>query len=263
MPTDDASASPDPVDRDPLDERQRDLCAQSRWDFSDLSAVYLNCSLKPSPEPSHTQGLADLSVAIMEANGVQVEVRRAVDFELPPGVQPDMREHGWERDDWPALFELVQAADILVLTTPIWLGERSSVCTRVIERLYGNSGLLNDAGQYAYYGRVGGCVVTGNEDGAKHCAMGILYSLQHLGFIIPPQADAAWLGEVGPGPSYLDEGSGGPQNDFTNRNTTFMTWNLLHLARMLRDAGGIPAHGNQRSVWDAGCDPDQANPEHR
>jgi multimeric flavodoxin WrbA len=151
-----------------------------------------------------------------------------------------MTEHGWDRDDWPEIFEQVMAADILVLLTPIWLGEKSSVCTRVIERLYGNSHLLNDAGQYAYYGRVGGCLVTGNEDGVKHCAMNVLYSLQHLGYVIPPQADAGWIGEAGPGPSYLDEGSGGPENDFTNRNTTFMTWNLLHLARMITDAGGIP-----------------------
>ena len=96
--------------------------------------------------------------------------------------------------------------------------------------------LLNDAGQYAFYGRVGGCLITGNEDGVKHCAMNVLYSLQHLGYTIPPQADAGWIGEAGPGPSYLDPGSGGPENDFTNRNTTFMTWNLLHLARMLKDA---------------------------
>ena len=78
--------------------------------------------------------------------------------------------------------------------------------------------------------------------------MNVLYSLQHLGYTIPPQADAGWIGEAGPGPSYLDPGSGGPENDFTNRNTTFMTWNLLHLARMLKDAGGIPAHGNQRQA---------------
>ena len=161
------------------------------------------------------------------------------------------------------LFRRAGAADILVLGMPIWLGEKSSVCTKVIERLYGNSHLLNDAGQYAYYGRVGGCLITGNEDGAKHCAMNILYSLQHLGYAIPPQADAGWMGEAGPGPSYLDPGSGGPENDFTNRNTTFATWNLLHMARMLKDAGGIPAHGNRRDEWDAGCSPDQANPEHR
>jgi multimeric flavodoxin WrbA len=233
------------------------------WDFGDLRAVVVNCTLKPSPSPSHTQGLLDRSIGIMRAHGVAVDVIRAVDHDLPPGVYPDMREHGFATDGWPELFERIIAADLLLVGTPIWLGEKSSMCTRLIERLYGNSSQLNDAGQYAYYGRVAGCVVTGNEDGAKHCAMNILYSLQHLGYTIPPQADAAWLGEVGPGPSYLDPDSGGPENDFTNRNTTFMTWNLLHLARILRDAGGVPAHGNQRSEWDAGCRFDFENPEHR
>ncbi len=246
-----------------LSPRQKADCESHDWDFSDLSALFLNCTLKRSPETSHTRGLIDVSRAILEANGVTVEVTRPVDLHLPPGVYPDMTAHGWGTDPWPDLFEKVMAADILVLGTPIWLGEKSSVCQRVIERLYGNSAQLNDRGQYAYYGRVGGCLVTGNEDGIKHCAMGILYALQHLGYTVPPQADAGWIGEAGPGPSYLDEGSGGPKNEFTQRNTTFMTWNLLHAARMLRDQGGIPAHGNQRSAWDAGCHFDHPNPEHR
>ncbi|HZA76458.1 MAG TPA: flavodoxin family protein [Acidimicrobiales bacterium] len=246
-----------------LDDRQARLGRQDRWDFSDLHALYVNCTLKRSPEVSNTQGLADLSMEIMRSQGVTVDRVRAVDHDIAVGVWPDMTEHGWASDEWPALFKRVMAADILVLCTPIWLGEKSSVCTHVIERLYGNSHLLNQAGQYAYYGRVGGCLVTGNEDGIKHCSMNILYSLQHLGYVIPPQADAGWIGEAGPGPSYLDPGSGGPENDFTNRNTTFMTWNLLHLARIIHDAGGIPAHGNQRSEWDAGCRFDFPNPEHR
>ncbi|MCA1783868.1 MAG: flavodoxin family protein [Intrasporangiaceae bacterium] len=231
--------------------------------YDDLRALFINCTLKPSPEPSHTEALAEISMAIMRENGVEVDVIRAVDHDLAPGVYPDMTEHGAASDEWPALFERVHAADILVLLTPIWLGEKSSVASRVVERLYGNSGQLNDHGQYAYYGRTGGVLVTGNEDGAKHCAMNLLYSLQHLGYVIPPQADAAWLGEAGPGPSYSDEGSGGPENDFTNRNTTFMTWNLLHTARWLKDAGGFPVHGNQRDAWDAGCRFDAPNPEHR
>jgi len=231
--------------------------------YSDLRALYVNCTLKRSPEPSNTQALAERSIAVMREQGVAVEVVRAIDHEIATGVQPDMTEHGWERDDWPALFEQVMAADILVLLTPIWLGEKSSVCTQVVERLYGNSHLLNDAGQYAYYGRAGGCIVTGNEDGAKHCAMNVLYSLQHLGYMIPPQADSAWLGGVGPGPSYSDPGSGGPDNDFTNRNTHVLTWNLLHTARMLKDAGGFPAHGNSSTEWDVGHGPEHPNPEHR
>ncbi len=235
--------------------------AQPRFDS--LSAVFINATLKRSPEPSNTDGLIRLSSHIMEEHGVAVDVVRALDHDIAIGLWPDMTEHGEEADDWPVIFEKVMAADILVLAGPIWLGDNSSVMKKVIERLYGNSSLLNEAGQYAYYGRAGGCLITGNEDGIKHCAMNVLYSLQHLGFTIPPQADAGWIGAAGPGPSYLDPGSGGPENDFTNRNTTFMTYNLMHLAAMLRSAGGIPAYGNRRSEWDAGCAPDQPNPEHR
>jgi len=246
-----------------LNKKQLDLCETNTSDFSQLKALYINCTLKKSPEISHTDGLVAISRAIMEKNGVRVEEIRAVDHEIANGVWPDMTEHGWEKDEWPTIFKQVMDADILVLTSSIWLGEKTSICTKIIERLYGNSGQLNQKGQYSYYGRVGACLITGNEDGAKHCAMNILYSLQHLGYVIPPQADAAWLGEAGPGPSYLDEGSGGPENDFTNRNTTFMTWNLMHIALMLKEKSGIPAHGNQRSKWDAGCRFDFINPEYR
>ena len=235
----------------------------ARPDFTDLTAVILNCTLKPSPQQSHTQGLLDLSTAIMRAQGVTVDEIRAVDHGIAPGVYPDMTEQGASHDDWPLLVPRILGADILVLGTPIWLGDKSSVATRVIERLYALSGQLNDAGQYLYYGRVGGVVVTGNEDGAKHVAMNVLYSLQHLGYAIPPQADAAWLGEAGPGPSYLDEGSGGPQNEFTQRNTAFMTWNLMHLAAMLKRSGGFPVGGNSRTAWDAGERSDHPNPEYR
>ena len=239
------------------------MCESHAWYFSKLRAVFLNCTLKRSPELSHTEGLIRISTAIMEQNGITTEVIRPVDAELAFGVYPDMTEHGWKNDAWPGIYEKVNAADILVIGSPIWLGEKSSVCTQVIERLYSTSGDLNASGQYAYYGRVGGCLITGNEDGVKHCAMNILYSMQHLGYVIPPQADAGWIGEAGPGASYLDEGSGGPENDFTNRNTTFMTWNLMHMALMIKAAGGIPAHGNQRSEWDAGCRFDHPNPEYR
>ena len=246
-----------------LNDKQEALCTQSQWDFSSLKTLVLNCTLKRSPEQSHTEGLIGVTRAIMEKNGVAVEVLRPVDHDLAFGVYPDMTEQGWEKDDWPEIYTKVQEADILILGSPIWLGEKSSVCTQVIERLYASSGDLNAHGQYAYYGKVGGCLITGNEDGAKHCAMNILYSLQHLGYVIPPQADAGWLGEAGPGPSYMDPGSGGPENDFTQRNTTFMTWNCMHLARMLKEAGGVPAHGNQRSEWTAGCRFDHPNPLYR
>ncbi len=250
-----------------LNAMQESLCRENRHDFSGLSALFINCTLKPTPALSHTNALMQVAIEIMRANDVTVESVRAADYDLPPGVYPDMREHGFASDDWPGLCAKVMSADILVLGTPIWLGEESSVCRRVIERLYGESGKLNDKGQYIYYGRVGGCVVTGNEDGIKHCAMTVLYALQHLGYTIPPQADAGWIGEAGPGPSYGDEAEDGSHvgfdNEFTQRNTTFAAWNLLHLARMLKDAGGIPAYGNQRSEWEAGCRFDYENPDYR
>jgi multimeric flavodoxin WrbA len=230
---------------------------QPQADFSDLKALTVNCTLKRSPEASHTATLLAVAEAILEKHGVSLEQVRLVDHAIAPGVQPDMAEHGWERDHWPEIWKKVAAADILIVGTPIWLGQHSSVCSRLIERLYAHSGQTNAKGQYVFYGKVGGCVVTGNEDGIKHVGMGVLYSLQHVGFAIPPQADAGWVGEAGPGPSYGDpkeDGTGrvGFDNDFTLRNTTFMTWNLMHFARMLKDAGGIPCHGNSVKQWNEG-----------
>ena len=112
-----------------------------------------------------------------------------------------------------------------------------------------------------FLGKVGAALTTGNDDGGKHVSAQILYALQHIGLTIPPQADTYWTGEAGPGPSYLDE-QGGERNAWTTRNTVFMTWNILHLARMLTDAAGIPAYGNSTNDWDLG-DPEHPNPEHR
>ncbi len=232
----------------------------SDQNFKDLRVVYVNCTLKKSPEKSHTDRLMDVSKAIMRKEKVTVDEIRLVDHEVASGVYPDMTEHGWERDEWPALFKRVIEADILIVGSPIWLGEKSSVAQKLIERLYAMSSKQNDKGQYIFYGKVGGCIITGNEDGIKHCAMGILYALQHVGYSIPPQADCGWIGEVGPGPSYGDKTWDGKplsapvgfDSDFTNRNTTFLTYNLLHLASMLKANEGYPNYGNSRKAWDDG-----------
>lgn len=234
--------------------------------FEGLKALYANCTLKKSPRESHTRTLIDVSMDIMEKEGVEAECIRLVDYDVAYGVYPDMTEHGADKDEWPELWKKVDDADILIIGTPIWLGEKSSVATQLIERLYAMSGLQNDKGQYIFYGKAGGCLVTGNEDGIKHCAMGILYALQHVWYSIPPQADAGWIGEAGPGLSYGDESKNGPvgfDNQFTNRNTTFMTYNLLHLARMLKENGGYPDYGNSRQDWDDGTRWNFENPEYR
>lgn len=237
--------------------------------FSALKAVFINCTLKKSPELSHTANLMDVSKRIMINEKANVDEIRLVDFDVANGIYPDMKKHGWSSDDWPDLFNRIMEADILLVGTPIWLGEKSSIAQKFIERLYAMSGKTNKNGQYLFYGKVGGCVITGNEDGIKHCAMGILYALQHVGYSIPPQADCGWIGEAGPGPSYGDrEWDGqkispavGYDSNFTNRNTTFMTYNLLHLALILKNQGGYSDYGNSRAQWDEGSRWGFAQPE--
>lgn len=231
--------------------------------YSDIKVLFFNTTLKKSPAVSNTEGLIEASKRLYEAQGAQIEVIRSIDHAIATGVQPDMTKEGWDVDEWPDLYKKVLTADIVIIAGPIWLGDNSSETKKIIERLYANSGDMNDKGQAVYYGKVGGAMITGNEDGVKHCSSNILYSLQHIGFTIPPEADAGWIGEIGPGPSYLDVGSGGPENDFTNRHITFMTWNTLHFARMLKDSGGVPAYGNMASEWKDGNKFGFSNPEYR
>jgi multimeric flavodoxin WrbA len=238
-------------------------CDAAPAGYDDLRVVVFNGTLKRSPEPSHTDGLLAIPRGIWERVGARVDVVRTVDHVIPPGVQTDMREHGYERDDFPELYRsLVAPADAIVIAGPIWLGDQSSPTRVVIERLYGSSGELNDAGQWAYYGKVGAAITTGNEDGGKHVSSQVLYALQHIGCVVPPQSDSYWNGEAGPGPSYLDGEDGGERNAWTTRNAAFLAWNVLHLARLLKDAGGIPAHGNRATEWDL-SQPEHPNPEYR
>jgi multimeric flavodoxin WrbA len=240
-------------------------------DFSNLKVIYINCTLKKSPDVSHTSSLMDISQGILEKEGVSYEEIRFIDHDIATGIYPDMTKHGATTDEWPSMFQKVMHADVLIIGTPIWLGEKSSQAQKLIERLYAMSSMTNDKGQYIFYGKVGGCMITGNEDGIKHCAMGILYAMQHVGYSIPPQADSGWIGKVGPGPSYgdkefMDEKFDPPQgfdSDFTNRNTTFMTYNLLHLAKALKDIGGYSKYGNSRADWDGGTHWSFENPEYR
>ncbi|MCB0856994.1 MAG: flavodoxin family protein [Solirubrobacterales bacterium] len=251
---------PIPADIQSFIDRQADEAPAS---YDDLRAVIFNGSLKRSPESSQTEALLEIPIGIFRRLGVQVELVRTVDHQIPPGVWPDMTEHGYDRDDFPSIYkEMVEPADIIILAGPIWLGDQASPTRLIIERLYAYSGEVNEAGQWSYYGKVGGAVTTGNEDGGKHVSAQLLYALQHIGVTIPPQTDSYWNGEAGPGLSYADPGSGGPENAWTTRNTVFMTWNILHFARMLKDAGGVPAFGNSTLDWDL-SHPDHPNPEYR
>jgi len=242
----------------------------NKFSFNDLNAVFLNCSIKKNKTKSHTQRLLNRVSGIMTTEGVDVEHIYALDYDIAFGMIKDGKEEG-QKDDWPEIQKKIMAADILVIGTPIWLGVKSSVATLVIERMYAYSGDHNKKDQYLYYGKTGGCVVTGNEDGIKHCSMDILYALQHIGYIVPPQADCGWIGAAGPGPSYGDtEWNGkkldspvGYDNEFTNRNATFMAWNLMHTAKMLKVKDGIPAVGNTANDWQHVTNAKDQNPEYR
>lgn len=237
-------------------------------EFSDLSALFLNCSLTRDASASHTMRLVNRAAGIMAAEGVRVEVEHVLDHQIAFGMQMDMREFGASVDEWPHLQRKIEAADILVIGSPIWLGMQSSVASLAIERMYAYSGETNDRGQYVYYGKAGGCIVTGNEDGVKAVARDVLYALQHIGYVIPPAADCGWIGEIGPGPSYGDpvEGQSSPAgyaSDFTNKNTTIMAWNLMHTAALLRANGGFPTKGNAAQEWTSVTNAADQNPEYR
>ena len=201
-----------------------------------LKAIILNASLKGVEEKSHTEALAAKVQEIYKDKKVDSEIIRLADYNIAYGISPDMGKG----DEWPIIFEKVKKSDILIIGTPLWLGEKSSIATLAIERLYGSSGETNDKGQAIYYNKVGGVIVTGNEDGAKHASASILYGLSHIGFVIPPNVDTYWVGEAGPGPSYIDAGQ---DNDFTKKHVEMLAYNTIHLAKTLK-SNPIPAEGN-------------------
>ena len=202
-----------------------------------LKAVLLNCTLKKSPAESNTQALMDRVIEVLETLEVECELVRVVDYNVPFGVSSDEGEG----DEWPEILAKVIAADILIIGMPIWFGVRSSVAQLVIERLDGTYNSTNEVGQYPLYNTVAGVVVTGNEDGAHDCAATTLFNLSHLGCTIPPNADTYWVGDAGPGPSYIE--AEGWNHAYTQKTTKWMAHNVVHFARMLKERP-IPAEGN-------------------
>ncbi|MGA9287750.1 MAG: flavodoxin family protein [Anaerobacillus sp.] len=202
-----------------------------------MKALFLNCSLKTSEHTSNTDALYQEAAAIFQREGVESESIRLADYKIAYGISED-EGNG---DEWPVIFEKVKAADIIVIGTPIWLGEKSSIATLAIERLYGGSGLTNEKGQSLYYNKVGGVVITGNEDGAKHAAASVLYGFSHIGITVPPNVDAYWVGEAGPGASYIE--ANGKDNEFSTGHAKTMANNLIHFARIFNE-NPIPAKGN-------------------
>ncbi|WP_161199277.1 NAD(P)H-dependent oxidoreductase [Streptomyces sp. SID1328] len=198
-----------------------------------MRALVINCTLKPSPEPSNTEALAGIVIAALKGHGVEVDVVRAVDLNIAPGVETDMGQG----DEWPGVHAKLLAAQILVIASPTWVGHPSSVAQRVLERMDAMIGETDADGRPVAYNRVAGVVVTGNEDGAHHVISEIDGALGDIGYTIPGQAWTYWHLGPGPGPNYLDEQRG---HDWAASTGRAMASNLFHTAQALA-AHPVPA----------------------
>jgi multimeric flavodoxin WrbA len=195
-----------------------------------MKALFLNCTLKKSPQVSNTRALVDKAVVIFNELGIESEGIRVVDHNIAFGVS----SNEGEGDEWPLILEKIKACNILIIATPIWFGVLSSVSKIVIERLdwtymEGDP----ETGQYPLYGKVAGVIVTGNEDGAYDVCSTILFNLTHLGCTVPPNVDCYWVGDAGPGPSYIEAGE--ERHLHTNRTVRYMTHNLTYFAKLLKE----------------------------
>lgn len=198
-----------------------------------LYALFLNCTLKKSPQISNTEALCNLLVERLKANepDIETEIVRMVDHNVLPGIANDEGEG----DEWPKVLEKIKRCNIFVPAMPIWMGVRSSIAQRIIERLDGTTKtvMCEKTGQFPLYGSVCGCVVTGNEDGSHNCVANTFANLLHFGVTVPPNTDLYWVGDAGPGASYIE--AGGKLSPYVRRNAELTAQNLLFVAHLLRE----------------------------
>lgn len=196
-----------------------------------MKALILNCTLKPSPEPSNTEALANVLAAVWKADGIDSEMVRLVDLDIKPGVKSDQGDG----DAWPGVRAKIVAADILVIATPTWMGQMSSVAKRALERMDAFFSETDDQGRTPAMGKVGGVVITGNEDGAHHIVGTVSQVLVDVGFTVPGQSWTYWHLGPGAGPDYLETPKAHDYSDRVGRNAAR---NLAWVARAL---AGSPA----------------------
>jgi multimeric flavodoxin WrbA len=192
-----------------------------------LTAYGLNCTLKPGPKTSSTQKLLDQLLRSLEKHGVTCSDDRVVDYDIKPGVS----HNEGSGDEWPAMRKKIMAADILVLTTPIWMGQPSSVSKRVLERMDAILGDIDDEGRYPTFGKVAIIGVVGNEDGAHHVTAELYQALADVGFTIPGGSSTYWVGEAMGSTDYKDLKST-PKK--VAEATKTLASNAAHLAKLLK-----------------------------
>lgn len=199
-----------------------------------LKAVVLVGSLSPSPARSSSELLGTQVLDAMRPHGVTGTVIRLVDHDVRPGVEVDMGDG----DAWPGIREQVLDADILVLATPIWMGQPSSVTKRALERLDAELSETDDEGRMLTYGKVAAVAVVGNEDGAHHTSAELFQALNDVGFTLAAGAVTYWVGEAMAKTDYqdLDE-----TPEMVATTTRTLASNTVHLARLLRGEQYPPA----------------------
>ncbi|MGW5701948.1 flavodoxin family protein [Amycolatopsis japonica] len=193
-----------------------------------LKALALVCSLKPSPAPSSSALIAQQLLDELAGHGATGELVRVVDHDVKPGVEGDMGDG----DAWPEIRRKIAAADILLISTPTWVGHMSSVAQRVLERLDAELSETDDEGRPAMFGKVGVTAVVGNEDGAHKITADLFQALNDVGFTVPAQGGTYWNGEAMKGGDYndLDE----TPEAVASTNST-LARNAIHLANLLRE----------------------------
>lgn len=191
-----------------------------------MHAVVLNCTLKPGPETSNTEALAREVCNALSEHGVESELIRVVDSNVATGVTSDEGEG----DGWPEIRQKILEAEILILATPTWVGQPSSVAQKVVERLDAMLSETDDADRPVAYNRVGGIVVTGNEDGAHHIIGVLAQVLIDVGFTVPGQSWTYWNRGPGAGPSYLETDE---KHDWSIKQARVAASNLVAVARAL------------------------------
>jgi multimeric flavodoxin WrbA len=197
--------------------------------MTDIRAIALVCSLKPSPAPSSSELIAEHVSETLRKEGAECETLRCVDFHIAPGVEADMGDS----DQWPSIREKVLAADIVVLSTPTWLGHPSSVTQRVLERLDAELSNTDDQGRPAMAGKVAIVSVVGNEDGAHKVVADVFQALNDVGYSIPAQGCTYWNGPAMEKGDYKDLDEVPEQVAST---TAAAARNAVHLARVLKQS---------------------------
>ncbi|MGW4632001.1 flavodoxin family protein [Nocardia sp. NPDC004415] len=198
-----------------------------------LRALALVCTLKSSPAPSSSVLIAEQVLAELAGHGVTGAAVRVADFDVRPGVSADEGDG----DQWPEIRRRVLDADIVLLSTPTWMGHLSSIAQRALERLDAEVSNTDELGRPAAFGKLGLAAVVGNEDGAHKIVADTFQALNDVGFTIPAQGCTYWNGEAMGSVDYNDLSE---TPDAVRETTSTMARNAAHLARLLR-AQNYPA----------------------